>query len=57
MIRVKVNPGVTPLGFSNLYLQTQTSRKTYQIHSEINVSNYSTVDMGKSHQFSGFTPK
>lgn len=46
---ILVNPGAVPLGINDLALQTQTSRKTYQNRSEINILNYSTVETGKSH--------
>lgn len=54
---ILVNPGVIPLGFSDLYLQIQTSRKTYQNHSEINLLNYSTAETEESHEFPEFTLK
>lgn len=54
---ILVNPGVIPLEFSDLYLQIQTSRKTYQNHGEINLLNYATAETGESHEFPGFTLK
>lgn len=57
VIIVKVNPRLIPLELNNLYLQTQTCMKTYQNHSQTNLLNHSIGHMGKSHQFSRFTPK